>query len=234
MTPIIIPFRHSELDDVELRFCLRSIERLDTEVVIVTDDAPSWLQNVKVLKHGDNANNLRDENIMRKVLFAAEQISSTSFIWSCDDYLLLSGDADFRPCASNTSGWSEAVWKEKIALTSWWQAVRNAQVVTGTQYNYDTHHMCMMSRDRFISVVRDYLYRRPRNIDAGYGVSINTYYYGKAKVRPVSCYRLHRGNGTPAPNKWYWNINKDTDYEAMLPVLLTMFPKRSKYELTDI
>lgn len=94
---IVIPLTHngSHYDNLELRMCLRSIEKHLTGYrnIIIIGERPKWLsfKNTFHLPFSDNTNNVhRARNIYHKLLYACQDVSITNnFLYFNDDHYLL-------------------------------------------------------------------------------------------------------------------------------------------------
>ena len=88
-TDIIIPLGNgSKCGNDELRILLRSIERNAQgtgTVCIVSDCAPDWLANCRVVECGDAWPHNKDANMTDKMLAAIAEIQCREFILTCDD-----------------------------------------------------------------------------------------------------------------------------------------------------
>lgn len=97
MIDIVIPLMHqgSKHDNLELRMCLRSIEKHLTGYrnIIIIGERPKWLsfKNTFHLSFSDNTNSIhRARNIYHKLLEACQDLSITNnFLYFNDDHYLL-------------------------------------------------------------------------------------------------------------------------------------------------
>jgi hypothetical protein len=94
MTDIVIPLGNgSGFDNQELRFALRSVEKFVEDcgtVWIVSDCAPDWLQNVRILPVPDRHKHNKDANLFDKLIFAAKMPEvSEAFVFLSDDQVFL-------------------------------------------------------------------------------------------------------------------------------------------------
>lgn len=92
---IVIPLgRGSRNNDMELRYCLRSIEKylLGYGDIFIVGEKPDWLQNVIHIPcpdHGDKTYN-KERNIFCKIMAACGDIRVTdNFLFMNDDHYLL-------------------------------------------------------------------------------------------------------------------------------------------------
>ena len=97
---IIIPLGSgSKSNNDELKILLRSLEkngRNFRNIIVVTDEPPPWLCNVKVIPASDELKHNKDGNIIRKVLTALTVCYDITpeFILTADDCAVLK-ETDF-------------------------------------------------------------------------------------------------------------------------------------------
>src|SRR4051812_48140009 len=96
MTDIVIPLNNrSYQKNIELRYCLRSIEKHLSGVgnVFIVGHMPEWVTNVIYIPfEEDPRNRFRDRNIMLKVSEACKDSRvSDDFLMIHDDHFLLAG-----------------------------------------------------------------------------------------------------------------------------------------------
>lgn len=108
MIDILIPLMHngSKYNNLELRYCLRSIEKhlKDYGNIFIVGEKPEWIQNVIHIPHPDNINNWqRAWNIYRKITAGINWVDeslggadwspikklSDNFLFMNDDHYLL-------------------------------------------------------------------------------------------------------------------------------------------------
>lgn len=92
----------SKLDDWELRYSLRSIEKhyKGLQRVWIVGHLPQWVQGIKHVAQGDPYKSNKDANLISKIVrLGYESELSEDFIMMSDDHILLKDceRADFRP-----------------------------------------------------------------------------------------------------------------------------------------
>ena len=89
---IVIPLAEKgSLDNLELRYALRSIEKYAhgiRDVIIVGNKTPDWLRNVKIIDSVVDSNR-KNITLFRKRLAAAMESDADYNLYWCDDYILL-------------------------------------------------------------------------------------------------------------------------------------------------
>jgi hypothetical protein len=94
MTSICIPLNNrSTVNNLELRYCLRSIEKhlSGVDEIFIIGYCPDWVQNViHIPADEDPRNRFRDRNIMNKMVMACkDERVSDNFLMVHDDHFLL-------------------------------------------------------------------------------------------------------------------------------------------------
>lgn len=236
---LIIPLGSgSPFDNCELRILLRSLEKNCTglgRVIIVTDCAPAWLNTdkVSILNMGDKTGQGKDANLIDKTLAAIEQYSVDSFIWSCDDHVIMKPlDLRVAPKLYNSrgpDGWQPTSrWRSRMLNT-----FKRFPELT---VNYDTHSPQPFKRaQRLLKAMRgvDYV--------TDPGLCILTTFYAVLgetdRLLTQSDYK-HTIEGPVSSDfnpstKLYVGYN-DTGFAAIRDKLLKVFPEKSSYELTEL
>lgn len=100
MIDVVIPLgKHSPYNNLELRYCLRAIEKHLTNYrnVYIIGECPSWLQNIIHIPASDTSSH--EINIMRKILVACneESISEQFILFNDDHFLIDDVDAEQYP-----------------------------------------------------------------------------------------------------------------------------------------
>lgn len=94
MVDVVIPLgRGSKHQNIELMYCLRSIERFlkgYRDIYIVTDKLPKWVTGVKhIYCEDEQGGTKRERNIYRKILAACQDTRvSENFLFMNDDHFL--------------------------------------------------------------------------------------------------------------------------------------------------
>lgn len=138
----IIPLSNgSPFNNDELRILLRSIERNCTalgRIIIVSDCAPAWLDRsaVEVFERPDTERHNKDANLINKTLDAIEAYGVKSFIWSCDDHVVMKPlDLRVAPKLFNPRGPAAFTGEH-----TWHKRMRNTfNTFPSLKCNFDTH-----------------------------------------------------------------------------------------------
>lgn len=92
VTDIVIPLAEKGAhDNLELRYALRSIEKYARnyrDIIIVGNNVPSWLQNVKIISSVEDSSR-KNITLFRKRLAAAMESDADYKLYWCDDYVFL-------------------------------------------------------------------------------------------------------------------------------------------------
>lgn len=145
-TDIVIPLGNgSGFDNQELCFALRSVEKFVQDcgaVWIISDCAPDWLQNVRILPVPDRHKHNKDANLFDKLIFAAKmpEVSET-FVFLSDDQAFLApfnaekAQAVFNRRPPEFFAASRHKWHRRMANTFRFLAGRGVNL----PYNFDAH-----------------------------------------------------------------------------------------------
>lgn len=242
LTDILIPLgQGSRQNDLELRYCLRSIEKHLREVgnvVIVGEQRLDWLANVIWVYGRDNPNGwMRANNIYRKIEIAiksgAGTLLSDNFLFMNDDHFLLT-DFDAREFPF--------YHRSEIALASlvknwpqYMQMKNTVEVLPGPKYDFDVHCPIVYNKHRFIEVFENLEWP-----EYGYGIKsmycnqpMNIYNWSLVKCgdlkfgEPLMKDTIYQ---VLAGRQWFSIGDKCLKSGAMKEVLSELYPNKSKYE----
>ncbi len=230
---VVIPLGGgSKNNNEELRLALRSIDRYTTarHVWIVTDCAPDWVQNVKLLNVPDRNSRNKDANLIDKILAACREPElAETFIFLSDDQLFL---APYNPSAVpviyNARGYdsfdSGSRWNERMRNTFRYLEQQGIQL----HANFDAHTPVVYRKADFLRVMEktDYV---PEP-----GFCINTLACGLIGMQPElnqNFVKVHSEGGNPGPvtGKLFAGYN-DAGFKVMRETLFERFPEKSKFE----
>lgn len=133
-TDILIPYRATETN-IELRYCLRSIEKYLTGIgdIYIVGDKPDWLQNVLHIPAEDiPGNQWKELNLYNKISIAIKtRRLSENFLYLHDDHFLQQHyQADKFPCYYSPK------WE---GTGPYWDTIRNTERLLGQVNNFDIH-----------------------------------------------------------------------------------------------
>jgi len=190
---VVLPLSGQSIyNNLELRLALRSIaENLINigMIYVVSDHAPDWLQNVRVISFPDLFAHNKDANIIDKISKACQvpELSERFLFWSDDQVLLKPVLAnDIGPTAEptdaiqhfqqNSVGWRGRMHRTGIKL----------QRMSKNTINFDAHVPQPMNKTLFKKMLRtvpDYIEDMPGRIN---GYCINTLYFNLFGIKPAA------------------------------------------------
>ena len=232
---IVIPLGNgSPFDNEELRFALRSVERFVEDrgqVWILSDCAPDWLQNVRILPVPDQHRGNKDANILDKLIFASKvpEVSETFIFLSDDQAFLAPFHAETAKTVFNPRSWrffaeGSIRWHRRMMATFAYLAERGIRL----PYNFDAH-VPVVYRKQDFQLLKGVDYVR------GPGFCVNTLLCGLLKRRgelPQAVVKAHVESGDSAVNmfgKQFAGYN-NAGFPVLRPYLQELFPEKSRYE----
>lgn len=237
MVDICIPLNNrSTQKNLELRYCLRSIEKHLRGVgeVFIIGYCPEWVQNVTHIPFDeDPRNRFRDRNIMNKMLASCknERVSDDFLMVHDDHFLLANYEAGafpyyhMGPMVPNTGQYAET--KRNTILT-----LSGKDDITQVINNYDCHCPILFDKERFIKVTQV-------DWSKWYGYCLKTLYcvmngimgeyMDDIKIRmPLKADEIKQAI---AGRSWFSIGDRCWTEGGMKEVLQTLYPNKSKYEL---
>ncbi len=224
----------SPFDNAELRFALRSAEKFVQNlgtVWIVSDCAPDWLQNVRILPVPDRHKHNKDANLFDKLIFASKMPEvSEMFIFLSDDQVFLQPfNAELAPTVFNPRGWlafagSDLKWHRRMLATFSYLARRGIRLM----YNFDAHVPVVYRK-------KDFHLLRGIDYAARPGFCINTLLcglMGRHGQIPQALVKAHAESDHAVPDftgKRFAGYNNG-GFPVMQPHLQALFPEKSKFE----
>lgn len=151
MTDIIIPLNdRSTQKNLELRYCLRSIEKHLSGIgnVFIIGHCPDWVQNVTHIPfEEDPRNRFRDRNIMSKMATACkDERVSKDFLMVHDDHFLLkdyeAGCFTYYLCGNLVPGEGQYAHTKENTIS-----------LLGPVKNYDAHCPILFNKEKFMRSV---------------------------------------------------------------------------------
>lgn len=236
MTDIIIPLNNrSTQKNMELRYCLRSIEQHLSGAgnVFIIGHCPDWVTNATHIPlEEDPRNRFRDRNICNKIIAACKNRRvSDEFIMVHDDHFLLAdfeaSELPYYHCglmipAQGQYGKTKA---NTLSLLHDWDFVE-------TVNNYDCHCPILFNKEKFMRSVA------LADWNKWYGYCIKTMYcvlngiegeqVDDLKIRlPLKADEIKQAI---AGRKWFSIGDRCFRPGGMEDVLNMLYPKPSKYE----
>lgn len=230
MTDVIIPLNNrSTQHNIELRYCLRSIEKYLSGVgnIFIIGHCPEWVQSViHIPADEDPRNRFRDRNIMNKMLLACkDERVSDDFLMVHDDHFLL---ADYEACAFPYYHCGDLV----PGAGQYGETKRNTINILGRINNYDAHCPMLFNKELFMKSMPFIDWSK------WYGYCLKTLYCGvnlimgeymeDMKIRmPIKAEEI---NQMIAGRLWFSIGDRCFTEGGMKEVLQTLYPNPSKYE----
>lgn len=181
MIDVVIPLGNgSPLDNIELRYCLRAIQKYlaDYRRIYIVGECPDFIHNVVHIPFPDK-NKYKQKNILKKILRACREESlSDDFMFFNDDHFILDYvSALLYPnyiCGSIESEIKRCKGEYKSALINTLAALKDLST-----WNYDCHYPILYNKEQFVNVMGFY------DWDVPYGYVIKSLYCNTLNIQPV-------------------------------------------------
>lgn len=224
MIDVIIPCKQIG-EDIELRYCLRSIEKYLSGVgqIFLIGDKPAWLQNVIHIPATDEPGyKWSNKNLYEKTRIAIkDERLSEHFLYVHDDHFLLQQyEADKFPFYYSTQWEGTGPYRETI---------KNTKMLLGECVNFDVHCPILLNK---------FWFRALNALDWSkeWGYGIKTYYVHQLGQRvdftKIADCKIREGNPRPqiAGRPWFSTDDRNLG-QRMIELLQELYPEKSKYEL---
>lgn len=228
---IVIPYKNSTSNGLELRYTLRGIEKYfpDLENVFIIGDCPGFIQHVIHERYPDSPQrHHKQANIYGKLIHLCydKRVSGT-FCWFSDDHFLL---APFVSEYNYNSDLNDSIRKMSIHQT-YRNTLLNTQEVLGIEGKDYGHGPMVLDKEKFKRAFRSVDWSIP------WGYAIKSVYcemnnipgkqFPDLKIKaPLSVSNIHRLiDGRP-----YFSIDDRGLNANMKEVLENLFPQKSIYE----
>lgn len=235
-TDILIPLGNgSKQNNLELRYCLRSIELHLKEVgqVVIIGVKPDWVQNIRFIPAQDSFNNWeRAENIYKKILKGCKlDWLSEQFLYAHDDHFLLH---DY--VAGKFPDYHRGLIRLKELQEKNPQQYRQMRNTTDALgylgFDFDIHCPMLIDKQCFIS-----LFKNLEWPDFGYG--IKSYYGNNYADTSTEIEDLKFNEQLMRPSiysvlderQWFSIGDNSLTGGDMKQVLQELYPNKSKYEI---
>jgi len=179
---IIIPLGPSKIGHLDLRYCLRSIEKnvKNYRDIWIIGDLPKWIKNVKHLGVSDDPDpKYKERNIWRKIKAAClnPEISDDMFFFNDDFAILDKIDATNYPFyykGTVTDSWikNRSHYRATANHTRRYLEQRGFE-----DFNFDTHCPIIYNKKKFLTSFTDI------NWETAYGYLIKTHYCAVNRVK---------------------------------------------------
>ena len=239
MIDLVIPLcKGSKFNDLELRYCLRSVEKYlrGYRNIYIIGDKPKWIRNVIHVPFTQRPGDCKDKNIMLKVLHACDipEVSPEFLFMNDDHFLLKSVDAINYPYYYNGKlvDWDNG----KKMWCPYKQAVKNTlSVLIKNELpakHYDIHTPILYDKELFKNIMGRYDW----DIQSGY--IVKSLYANTLKLAGTSLIDckisepLHRyGLADLLYNRPVFSVGDAGLNRSMIDWLDEFYPEKSAYEI---
>lgn len=226
---IVIPLcATSHRDNIELRYCLRSIEKHLSGIgnIYIMGTKPQWAVNVIEVQATDKpGSENKAENIYNKILLACSNGLSEEFIHMHDDHFII------KPIAANEFPYHHKGIiniENRNCSDSYLMTIRNTMKLLPGAINFNVHSPIRYLKKNF---PLPYVYPR-------YGYLLKTLYcntYGIEGTYAPDCKIKDKKSATQIKelinNRLYFSIGDGAFSGEIIKVLDELYPEKSKYEL---
>lgn len=232
MIDIVIPLgTGSRLKNVELRFCLRAIEKYLTGYrnVYIVGECPTWVQNVKHIPKPDIAGRVPDFNIMEKISVACtdNEVSSDFIMFNDDHFLLKPFDAATFPYYFDGD---LDTYVKKRGLDGYGRRANNTlktlQTLNLPRKYFDIHTPIVYNKDQFLKHVTAQDWTKPD------GFIIKSLYANSLKIEGTQM-KDNKINRPPQELDLIFSTYPQVK-ASITRFLIEQFPEMSKFEKTGI
>lgn len=228
MTSIVYPLGNgSRLNDAELRYSLRSVEKNLSGYgkVFIVGRKPTWIHNITYIEAKDQFE-VPDRNIMTKIMKACEspEVSETFLYMNDDHFLMHEFEIDKFPFF-----YSETIeaYLQRRGMDGYGQRVRNTYDYLSkndlpTKY-FDSHTPILIEKKRFKEIMNKVDWNKK------YGFVIKSLYANSLKIEG-QLEKDHKSESTPRKNDPVYSTTPKPK-AAVTRFLSEVFNKKSRYEM---
>lgn len=230
---IVIPLgRGSVHDNLELRWCLRGIEKYvcDVENVFIVGEKPSFLQNIIHVSALDvPEKDQKEANIFRKIMVACgDKRVSDDFLFFNDDHFLLK---PFEPLTYHYKCSLQESIDTRRVKDIYFRTLNNTLSVLGGGNNFDTHCPILYNKTLFKKSVGTLRW----HIKGGYCIKtvycqmngITGEWFQDLKIgKPFTTSELR----TLIANRPYFSVADHGITPAFKKLMEYLYPEKSRYE----
>lgn len=233
--PMALGVMGSRHDDLELRYCLRAIDRFvaDAGTIYLLGSKPAWVSSIveHVLLTDLPGGHWKQRNIFNKIKYAYEHISTLSqefHFFNDDHFLLAPWEAPYHHKGLLMESLIGRTETDSYAIT-----LQNTRSLKIGIKDFDTHCPIVYNKKLFLDTVGTLDWRRPH----GYGIktayclmnNIEGVRYADYKLKsphfPLSGLRIL------LRNRLYFSVDDVGFTPAVQQYLQEIFPEPSRYEI---
>lgn len=228
---IVIPYKNSTSNGLELLYTLRGIERYfpGLENVFIVGDCPAFLQNViHIPAPSATESRFKAQNILYKLLIACQdkRVSDAFAMFNDDHFLLKPWQSVYHYCGSL----EQSIGKYTIHQTYRQTLVNTMALLEGGQ-DFDSHCPIVYQKELFIRTMSMADWSKPW----GYGIKslycnltgTKGEYYPDLKIKqalPLASLE------TMIADRLYFSIDDRALNSSMVTLLNEIYPQQSNYE----
>ncbi len=228
---VVIPYRHSAHNGLELRYTLRGIEKFfpDLENIFIIGDCPGFLKNVIHIPTTESKERqFKALNIKNKLLLACQDKRvSDSFAMFNDEHFLLK---PFTPTVHHAGKLEHSIRRYNSHQT-YRNTLTNTLLFLKDGFDFDTHSPIVFRKDIFIRTVTKADWSRP------WGYGIKSLYCNMAGIKGEFATDLKIKQSWSKENisgyllnRPYFSLDDRALNVAMFRVLEDLYPQKSIYE----
>lgn len=228
---IVIPLgKGSQNDNLELRYCLRSIEKYvaDRGNIFVIGECPGFLRNVIHIPAADiSERQFKQRNIYKKILAACDDPRvSDEFLWASDDHVLLKPFAhEYYYKSSLQDSLKNFTIHQTYRLT-----IANTYIKLQGGHDY-CHCPFLISKEKFKRAMECVNWNEP------YGFAIKSLYCGLNGTAGIQYHDMKikapirsRQIISKIDNRLFFSFGNDAINNDLISVLNFLYPNKSMYE----
>lgn len=229
----------SQFKDMELRYCLRSLERHASGVrrVVIVGQKPRWLSNAATHVPAPQFQAPKDARIALKVVFAFENGGlGDEVLFANDDYVFLK-NFDARTVPDYQGGQLSNWIPKEGGLTRYQHTVKETEVALKLAklptFYYDIHVPIRYRKDRFLALKP--WWEMSRKNARGFVVK-SVYANNQRKKIPgpkLVDFKMAKYNPDTFqfPDRWVMSYGDGPLYDSFENELHKRFPEKSRFEL---
>lgn len=231
---IVIPLgKGSRCEDLELKYCLRSIEKNFSNVgtVVIVGDKPAWrTKNIYYIRFEESNNNHhRAQNICQKILAACSVGITDNFLFMNDDHFILGQyDLYYFPFYHRGPFNLTRLRNHPSQLI---QTQNTINRFGSKMFDYDIHCPIIYNKERFINTFRGLKFPE-------YGYCLKSYYMALNKrhsiltkdLKFIEPLRKEEILAQVEGRSWFSTGDAAMVRGEMIKALEQLYPQKSRYE----
>lgn len=228
MIDIVIPFRHSKWQDLELKYCLRGIEKYLNGVrnIVIVGDYPLSVSKgfIHLPYDGDDPSIVyKERNIYHKLVYALNRGETTEDILFFNDDHFITKDYEAAEFPNYYDKWP---MKSDVYETTY----QNTKEIVGEDaLFYDIHCPLVINKKRFFKIMKDVDWNKKGGycLKTLYAAGLPGEEYKDLKLRVQ--YPVHQIRNMIKDGYWFsmCDMARGPEIET---VLKELYPEPSKYE----